>query len=65
LLKENSPKNVCEMFLKCSRKISTFLMKNLIAIGILIPEKDVFVKGKCPSFVEFLKNKNFVKGLYF
>jgi hypothetical protein len=27
----------------------------------LIPEKDDFLKGKCPTLAEFLKNKNFVK----
>jgi hypothetical protein len=29
---------------------------------ILIPEKYVFLKEKCPSLPEFLENKNFVKG---
>jgi hypothetical protein len=27
-----------------------------------IPEKDEFLKVKCPSLPEFLKNKYFVKG---
>jgi hypothetical protein len=55
LLKENP--------LKMSEFLGNkYFFNEISPSNILIPEKEEFLKGQCPSLTEFLKNNNFVYG---